>query len=126
MITDITVVNKFVLLYDGLTLKSGTLTTGNVTTPFTAEPYDTAQEIVDRGLALGLTCSTEYQIAIMEHGASFPSEILDSLKTHSPNMDVGHKIRMVHLGHVTANEVGIPESVTLPPQAQVPENPGKP
>lgn len=126
MITDIVVNNKYVLIYDGVNLKSGTLTTGQVTTPFTAEPYATAQQIVDRAVELGLTCDTEYQLSVMEHGAVLPSENMDLIKAHGPDMDIGHQIRMVQLGHLTADDVGLPESVTLPPQAQVSENPGPP
>lgn len=124
MITDIVVNNKYVLLYDGNTLKSGTLTTGNVTTPFTAEPYDTIQEIIDRGLALGLTCNTEYLITSMEHGAILPTEHLNNMKSSLPFMDIGHQARMVGLGHATPDQIGAPPFVELP--EQVPENAGPP
>ena len=98
MLTDIIVNNKYVLIYDGLELKSGTLTTGQVTSPYIVETYDTAQEIVDRGLALGLTCDTEYIITAMEHGIILPQENMDDLIAGIPYMDVGHQIRMIALG----------------------------
>lgn len=99
MITDIVVNNKYVLLYDGTTYKSGTLTTGNVTTPFTAEPYDTAQEMADRGLGLGLKCSEEEMIQLMEHGAVLPPDIMTYLHSVVWDMDIGLQERMIALGH---------------------------
>ena len=69
MITDITVNNKYVLIYNGSIYLSGSLTTGEVTSPHTVETFDTVQEIFDRGLELGLTCTTRDLIKMMEHGA---------------------------------------------------------
>lgn len=111
MITDIIVTNKYVLIYDGEELKSGSLTTGQVTSPFTVETFDTAQEILDRGVELGISCDTEYQLQLMEHGAIMPEPRISLIKENVPYMDVGHRIRMVALGHATEDQIE-----TIPPE----------
>ena len=98
MITDITVNNKYVLLYDGLTLKSNTLTTGQVTSPFTVETFTTPQSHMNRGLALGLTFSTEHLIKAMERGVTLPQAVLDGPLGGVWEGDIGYQLRMEALG----------------------------
>lgn len=99
MITDITVNNKYVLIYSGDTYKSGTLTTGQVTSPFTVEVFDTVQKIFDRGLALGLKCSTENLIDMMEKGAVIPAPVEADLLSYIWEEDIGYVQRMEALGY---------------------------
>ncbi len=73
--TDITVNNKYVLIYDGSTYKSGTLTTGEVKSPYTVEVFDTVQDIFDRGLELGFNCSTEDRVRMLEAGVLLPADV---------------------------------------------------
>tara|TARA_R110002020_G_scaffold144145_1_gene317014 strand:+ start:18623 stop:18934 length:312 start_codon:yes stop_codon:yes gene_type:complete len=100
MITDIIVNNKYVLIYDGIELKSGTLTTGQVSSPFDVEIFDTAQEVIDRGIILNLTCNTEYLISSMEHGATLPADILAYLLGYVWGTDIGYQERMIELGYI--------------------------
>lgn len=116
MITDITVDNEYVLIYNGTELKSGTLTTGQVTSPFDVEVFDTVQEILDQGIALGLICNTEYQLQLMEHGAIIPEPHMSMIKAGVIYMDIGHQIRMVALGHATEDQIGsTPDDFPGPP-----------
>jgi hypothetical protein len=99
MITDIVVDNKYVLLYDGTTLKSSTLTTGNVTSPFTVETFTDPQAHMNRGLALELTFSTEHLIKAMERGVTLPQEAIDGPLGGVWEDDIGYQQRMEALGY---------------------------
>jgi hypothetical protein len=99
MITDIRAVDKHVLLYDGTTLKSSTLTTGNVTSPFTVDTFSAPQAHMNRGLSLGLTFSTEHLIESLERGVTLPPPVLDKLNEDVWAGDIGHQKRMEALGH---------------------------
>lgn len=71
-------------------------TTNRVTSRHTVEIFDTVQELVDRGLALGLACSPWHLIAAMEHGATIPPAIVRWLGTQ--DLDWGLSERLGALG----------------------------
>jgi len=79
-ITDIVLDNGYALVYCDSTLAAAEFVaaefvTGQVTTAHTVETFATAQELLDRGLALGLQCTTNHLIKAMEHGATLPPDI---------------------------------------------------
>lgn len=99
MITDITVNNKYVLVYDGLIFKSGTLTTGQVTSPFTVEVFDNIQDIIDRGAALGLVCPVNYLVEALENGASLSSDCWEIINNVVWVIGSPYRSRMEAMGY---------------------------
>jgi len=75
VVTDIVLDNEYALVYCDDTFVAAEYVTGQVTTVHTTEVFSTAQELLDRGLALGLQCTTNHLIKAMEHGATLPPDI---------------------------------------------------
>lgn len=98
-ITDIVVVNKFVLIYCGDRLMAGCLVTGEVKSAHTVEVFDTVQELIDRGIDLGFQCCVEYMIQSMECGAVLPSDVMAMLHSTVWDDDIGFQGRMIALGY---------------------------
>lgn len=90
---------KCVLVYCGDQLVQAGFVINEVSSAHTVEVYDTAQEVIDRGLELGLTCSEDHMIRAMEHGAVLPDEVMDYLHSVVWDMDLAYGERMEALGH---------------------------
>lgn len=98
-ITDIRLEDEYVLVYCGTDFKEGIFASGEVTSAHTVETFSTAQELIDRGVELGLQCSTEHLITAMEHGAILPDDVLAYLLSYIWEDDIGYQERMNELGY---------------------------
>jgi len=98
VITDVTLSNKYVIVYCGDTFIMGGPVTGEATTAHTLETFDTIQALVNRGEALGFECCAEYLISAMELGAALSPELMTYLHSIVWSGDIGHQMRMIALG----------------------------
>lgn len=91
--------NKFVLVYCGDTLIAAEFVVNNVTSSHTVEILDSAQDIIDRGLALGLKCTTDHLLTSMEYGAVLPADVLAYMLSYIWDEDDRSINRMEALGY---------------------------
>lgn len=97
-LTDIKLEDEYVLVYCGTEFKEAVFVTGEVFSAHTVETFSTAQALIDRGLSLGLQCTTEHLIKAMEHGATLPADVLNYLLSYIWEDDIGYQERMKKLG----------------------------
>lgn len=71
--------SQFTLVYCGSEVLFAKYTSESTESRHTTETFETIQELIDRGLDLGLSCSVDFQIKALEHGAFFPPEIMTAL-----------------------------------------------
>lgn len=92
--------DQFTLVYCDTKVLFAKYTSASTESLHTTETFETIQELIDRGLDLGLTCSIEYLIKALEHGATLPDDVLaglldvvwDSGKTNTDKMEaLGYK-----------------------------------
>jgi hypothetical protein len=98
-VTNVTTNDKYVLVHCGDDLIMAKFTGGETSSSHNVEVFDTAQEIIDRGLELGLTCSVDHMLTAMEHGAILPQDSLDKLHLVVWDMDIDYINRMKALGY---------------------------
>ncbi len=98
-VTNVVTENKYVLVHCGDDLIMAKFTGGETSSSHNVEVFDSAQEIIDRGLELGLTCGADDMITAMEHGAILPQESLDKLHLVVWDMDIYYIDRMKALGY---------------------------
>jgi len=70
---------QFTLVYCGNKALFAKYTSESTESRHTTETFETVQELVDRGLSLGLTCSVDFLIKALEHGATLPDDIMIDL-----------------------------------------------
>lgn len=90
---------KCVLVYCEDKMIQAGFVINEVSSAHKVEVFDTAQEVIDRGLSLGLTCSVDHMISAMENSAVLPDEVMDYLHSVIWDMDLAYGERMEALGH---------------------------
>lgn len=98
-VTNIELGGEYILVYCGTEFKEAVFVTGEVYSAHTVETFSTAQELIDRGAALGLRCTTEHLIKAMEHGAILPPPVMDELLGYIWDEDIDYIKRMEALGY---------------------------
>lgn len=92
-------VKKYVLVYCGDTFLAAEFVVNNVSSAHTVEILDSAQDIIDRGLALGLKCTTDHLLTAMEHGAVLPDDVLNHMLSYIWDEDIRIIERIEALGY---------------------------
>jgi len=95
--TDLVLDNKYVLIHCGGQFMAGDFTTNKVTSRHMVEVFDTAQELIDRGLELGLECSPRHAITAMEHGAVLPPDVMAGLNSLNLDWDLAKRLEALEL-----------------------------
>lgn len=91
---------QFTLVYCGTKALFAKYTSASTESRHTTETFETIQELIDRGLSLGLTCGINYLIKALEHGAVLPQDVMDDLLAVVWESGRLNAIRMEALGHV--------------------------
>jgi len=97
--TDTKKKSQYCLVYHDTDLQMAGHTRGQTSSRHTTETLSTPQKLIDRGLALGLTFTTNHLIGALEDGVTLPQSNLDSLLAVVWNMDYDIIKRMEALGY---------------------------
>lgn len=90
---------NFTLVYcDGKALFAK-YTSSSTESRHNTETFETIQELIDHGLALGLTCSVEYLIKALDHGAALPADVMTGLLGVVWDSGEPNTIKMKALGY---------------------------
>lgn len=97
--TDTAKGDKYILVYCGEKLLMAAYSGGTTSTAHTVEIMNSAQELLDRGLTLGLKCSIDQLLDAAEHGAILNDFCEAYLFSEVWNMDISFIDRAKALGY---------------------------
>lgn len=103
-LTNTTSQDQYVLVYCGTTVLFAEYTGYVTSTCHNVETFETAQDLVDRGLDLGLQCGDDFMLKAMEHGATFPTDIMEYLHSLVWTSSSRNVERMKALGYSVPKE----------------------